>query len=66
MRNRTKITCARCGSNLNYDGMCSDETCPFSDYGQNNPKGWTGHPEYDEDNYDDSYLYLDDHNVGDH
>jgi len=28
-------TCRKCGSNLDKNGHCSDETCPFSDRGQN-------------------------------
>ena len=35
--------CKRCGSPLD-NGICSDQTCPFSSHGQSCPVGWTGHP----------------------
>lgn len=41
-------TCARCGTDLT-DGRCGDVTCPFSDYDQNDPRGWAGHPDYDKE-----------------
>ena len=37
--------CVRCGSVLDADMRCCDLTCPFSDYDQDDPRGWTGHPE---------------------
>lgn len=37
--------CARCDSPLNKDCLCTDETCPFSDYQQDDARGWVGHPE---------------------
>lgn len=37
-------TCKRCDSNLK-DDRCQDETCPFSEVSQQDPKGWAGHPE---------------------
>ena len=40
-------SCARCDSSLDVDGFCSDESCPFSDYKQDDPRGWSGHPEMD-------------------
>jgi hypothetical protein len=39
--------CARCGSRLDVDGLCTDETCPFSDHAQDDADGWSGHPEMD-------------------
>lgn len=42
--------CQRCSSPLLMTGRCSDETCPFSDHPQNDPRGWAGHPERDENN----------------
>lgn len=39
--------CKRCGSELNIDGFCEDETCPFNDCGQSDDAGWEGHPESD-------------------
>lgn len=41
----TEGTCERCGTALNKNGYCADETCPFSDHKQDCPAGWTGHPE---------------------
>lgn len=35
--------CARCGSRLN-GGFCTDETCRFRDYVQDDVEGWRGHP----------------------
>ncbi len=40
--------CQRCGSNL-FSGRCMDQTCPFSDYDQDDPKGWIGHPNFNSD-----------------
>lgn len=41
--------CVRCGCDLDADGFCTDEdTCPFSDYPQDNPAGWSGHPQMDD------------------
>ena len=41
--------CMRCGSEtaLNEHNLlrCPDETCPFSDYDQDDPRGWENHPE---------------------
>lgn len=37
--------CNRCGSPLDGNGRCTDETCPFSDYGQDDPRGWANHPD---------------------
>ena len=38
------MPCKRCGMPIkNY--RCTDKTCPFSDCGQKDPKGWIGHPE---------------------
>ena len=39
--------CQRCDSTLDVDGLCTDETCPFSECQQDDPKGWSGHPEMD-------------------
>lgn len=39
--------CSRCGSDLDHDGLCSDETCPFSDHEQTCMVGWAGHPTRD-------------------
>lgn len=41
-------TCERCGSEVR-EGLCSDETCPFSDHKQRCPVGFHGHPERDND-----------------
>lgn len=38
-------SCQRCGSDLDAQGHCTDETCPFSDCAQSDPKGWEGHPD---------------------
>ena len=38
--------CRRCGTDIK-SGRCSDVTCPFSDYPQDDPRGWAGHPEHD-------------------
>jgi len=43
---KLKTQCARCGSNLNGVGKCTDETCPFFDHLQRCPAGWRGHPEH--------------------
>ncbi len=40
--------CERCGSTLDVDGLCTDETCPFSENEQDDPRGWSGHPEMDD------------------
>jgi len=40
------LTCERCGSGLD-NGLCRDETCPFSDHYPYCPVGWAGHPERD-------------------
>lgn len=41
--------CVRCGCDLDADGFCTDEdTCPFSDYSQDDPAGWAGHPQMDD------------------
>jgi hypothetical protein len=37
--------CRRCGGTLE-GGVCSDETCPFSDHLQTCERGWIGHPEH--------------------
>lgn len=37
--------CRRCGSDIDQLGNCEDETCPFSDCQQDDPKGWIGHPQ---------------------
>jgi hypothetical protein len=31
------VTCQRCGSHLDQEGFCQDETCPYSDWSQNVP-----------------------------
>ena len=36
--------CQRCSTEL-VKGLCTDETCPFSDYSQDDPRGWAGHPD---------------------
>lgn len=36
--------CKRCATPLK-GGFCTDETCPFSDYTQDDPRGWAGHPD---------------------
>jgi hypothetical protein len=41
-------TCQRCGTQLE-DGLCSDETCTFSDHFQPCPIGWFGHPDHPQD-----------------
>lgn len=40
--------CVRCDTLLTEDGRCGDETCPFSDCDQSDKKGWSGHPEMDD------------------
>lgn len=40
--------CERCDSAL-ADDRCTDETCPFSDYPQGDPRGWADHPEQEFD-----------------
>lgn len=41
-------TCVRCGSPLaktkDLALACTDQTCPFSRYAQDDDKGWIGHP----------------------
>jgi len=37
-------TCQRCDSPLKQ-GLCQDETCPFSDTDQDDERGWAGHPD---------------------
>jgi hypothetical protein len=37
--------CQRCNNKLN-DGLCCDETCPFSEHQQTCPAGWEGHPKH--------------------
>lgn len=39
-------TCVRCGSILQDNGRCSDETCPFEDVRQDDEQGWIGHPDH--------------------
>jgi hypothetical protein len=46
--------CGRCGSALKADGLCPDETCPFSDRVQGDPQGWAGHPDRDPAPRDDA------------
>ncbi len=36
--------CARCGTDLDDDGECKAETCPFSKCEQDDAAGWAGHP----------------------
>lgn len=36
--------CVRCGGRLE-EGLCQDETCPFSEYPQDDDRGWAGHAE---------------------
>jgi len=31
------VTCRRCGCHIDMDGFCTDETCPYSDWGQTVP-----------------------------
>jgi len=43
--------CQRCGSELDDNGRCTDETCPFDSHEQFCPCGWVGHssrPDVDE------------------
>lgn len=35
--NFEKPVCQRCGNDLNKEGYCRDETCPYSDFGQEVP-----------------------------
>lgn len=44
-------SCQRCGSNIK-NGLCLDETCPFSDHEQSCPVGWVGHDAHPEANED--------------
>ena len=37
-------TCQRCGSVLDKDELCTDETCPFCETDQDDERGWIGHP----------------------
>lgn len=53
--------CQRCGSplsktldRLTFTPRCTDETCPFSDCDQTDPRGWRGHPEKDPNPKDDT------------
>jgi hypothetical protein len=39
-------TCSRCGTVLDGDGVCTLDTCPFSDHAQHCPVGWEGHPNH--------------------
>jgi len=39
------VLCVRCDTPLTPEGCCNDETCPFSDCQQDDPRGWAGHPE---------------------
>ena len=41
--------CERCGSDLKPNGLCRDETCPFSDHVQGCRVGWVGHPSFTEE-----------------
>lgn len=46
--------CVRCGSPLisgpiQNEQYCSDITCPFSDYPQDDFHGWIGHPDHPEE-----------------
>lgn len=41
--------CARCGSELNDNGLCTDETCPFDSVPQDDERGWIGHPLHKEE-----------------
>jgi len=45
--------CQRCDSPLDSAGYCTDETCPFSDYKQDDKRGWSGHPDRDPDYRED-------------
>lgn len=45
--------CERCGTILDVDGLCQDETCPFSDHEQACMVGWSGHPTRDPNPKDD-------------
>lgn len=38
-------SCVRCGSELGTDMLCRDLACPFSDYSQDDARGWIGHPQ---------------------
>lgn len=37
--------CRRCGSLLDGEGYCTDQTCPFDSYLQNDSRGMIGHPD---------------------
>lgn len=43
----TRAACQRCDGELLVDGLCQDQTCPFSDHTQDDDRGWSGHPERD-------------------
>ncbi len=43
-RKKRPRTCTRCGSPAT-DGLCRDETCPFSEHLQSCPAGWVNHPD---------------------
>lgn len=47
----TISTCRRCGSDIK-NGLCKDETCPFSDHEQSCSVGWVGHDAHPEANED--------------
>lgn len=40
--------CQRCDSPINEEGLCTDQTCPFSSHVRRCPKGWIGHPQHPE------------------
>jgi hypothetical protein len=42
--------CQRCGSPLDDEGFCTDETCPFSDHDQSCLAGFMGHPDHPQAN----------------
>lgn len=39
----SEAVCDRCSSPL-HNARCTDETCPFFDYAQDDPRGWADHP----------------------
>ncbi len=41
--------CKRCNNLLDENGLCTDQTCPFSDHAQDCVMGWSGHPDYPQD-----------------
>lgn len=53
--------CQRCDSKLDK-GLCTDETCPFSETDQDDSRGWAGHPEKDCSEASDM-IYSDIHQV---